>query len=236
MIQNEWNGRTRVCPLVLQVRERLKGGPNNRKRTNKRTSEKVSFFFSFRKKRKREKYLCVDGGWGLSNYTHVISRRWDPILVGDMVKIDGFPDGSSPPSLSRSLDILSLSLLLSPFLTAQQKRPDGERTTIRSHRKCNDQSLIRWRPHHVPFFSLSPSSLVFVSFSNFPRIKHANALLASFRGKELDILHGPFLFFFFRSANRLADGTMVWWVREPAPPWWGFLFRFFPFFFFWFVS
>lgn len=39
-----------------------------------------------------------------------------------------------------------------------------------------------------------------------------------------------FFFFFFRSANRLADGTMVWWVREPAPPWWGFLFRFFLFF------
>lgn len=235
MIQNEWNGRTRVCPLVLQVRERLKGGPNNRKRTNKRTSEKVSFFFSFRKKRKREKYLCVDGGWGLSNYTHVISRRWDPILVGDMVKIDGFPDGSSPPSLSRSLDILSLSLTLSLFNSpAEAARRRANHHPLSSKMQRSIAHSMTATPRSF-FFSLS----VFFSFCfffEFPAYQTCERIVGVFSWKGAGHPPRSVSFFFFRSANRLTDGTMVWWVHEPAPPWWGFLFRFFPFFFFWFVS
>ena len=179
MIQNEWNGRTGVCPSRVLQREKLKGGLNNRKWTIKRTRK------SFFKKKKNQKgiFSMCDGGWGphpqqLSNYTHVISRRWDPILVGDMVKIDGFPDGSRPLSPDRST--YSLSFFNAFWNTAAQvhrrraKNPPPsaliENATI--NRSFDDGHTT------TSFFFFSFFMFLFFEFP----AQHANALLlASFR-------------------------------------------------------
>ena len=127
--------------------------------------------------------MC-DGGWGthpqqLSNYTHVINRRWDPILVGDMVKIDGFPDGSRLLSPDRSTYSLSLSLsIFNAFLnTAAQVHTDGERKTHHHPLSSKMQRSIAHSMTATPprsfFFSLS---FFMFWFFEFPA-QHANALL-----------------------------------------------------------
>ena len=98
--------------------------------------------------------------------------------------------------LSRSLDILSLlfQCLLEHGSTSAQTESEKP-TTIRSHRKCNDQSLIRWRPHHhVLFFLLFLHVFVFrISRSTCERIVVGVFPLRSWTGH---ILLVRLLFFF----------------------------------------
>ena len=118
MIQNEWNGRTGVCPSRVLQREKLKGGLNNRKWTNQ-TNENV-FFFLKKKKEEEEK-----------SKRHILDVRWwmgppstTAIQLHTCDKQEMRPDISrwhgedrwvsrwQQAPLSRSLDILSLPLSL----------------------------------------------------------------------------------------------------------------------------
>lgn len=195
MIQNEWNGRTRVCPLVLQVRERLKGGPNNRKRTNKRTSEKVYFFFSFRKKKEKGK-ISLCWWWMGAIQLHTCDKQE---MRPDISRWHGEDRWVSrwqqPPfSLPIARHTLSLSLTLSLFNSpAEAARRRANHHPLSSKMQRSIAHSMTATPRSF-FFSLS----VFFSFCfffEFPAYQTCERIVGVFSWKGAG--HPPLSVSFF---------------------------------------
>ena len=123
---------------------------------------------------------------------HVISRRWDLILVGDMVKIDGF--SRSP----QSVDILSLSFQLASTLTAAAAEAKGA-STIRLIENATINRSFSMTAHHVLLLptwrNIYQRGIVFVE---------ATSVVFSPSKTKTWPRAGR-----LRSANRLADGAMM---------------------------
>ena len=163
-----------------QQREREKSFGDGTKRTKWETIEK---------KWERERDL---GPLLAIQLHHVISRRWDLILVGDMVKIDGF--SRSP----QSVDILSLSFQLASTPTAAAAEAKGastirliENATINRSFSMTALLLLllpTWRNIYQRGIVFVEATSVVFSPSKTKTWPRAGRL---------------------RSANRLADGAMM---------------------------
>lgn len=111
MIQNEWNGRTRVCPLVCCKWERGWRGVQTieNERINER-ARKSLFFFSFFENKKEKGKISLCWWWMGAIQLHTCDKQE---MRPDISRWHGEDRWVSrwqqqPPSLSRSLDILSL--------------------------------------------------------------------------------------------------------------------------------
>ena len=171
--------RTMINDVASKEREREKSFGDGTKRTKWETIEK---------KWERERDL---GPLLAIQLHHVISRRWDLILVGDMVKIDGF--SRSP----QSVDILSLSFQLASTLTAAAEAKGA--STIRLIENATINRSFSMTAHHVLLLptwrNIYQRGIVFVE---------ATSVVFSPSKTKTWPRAGR-----LRSANRLADGAMM---------------------------
>ena len=172
--------RTMINDVASKEREREKSFGDGTKRTKWETIEK---------KWERERDL---GPLLAIQLHHVISRRWDLILVGDMVKIDGF--SRSP----QSVDILSLSFQLASTPTAAAAEAKGA-STIRLIENATINRSFSMTAHHVLLLptwrNIYQRGIVFVE---------ATSVVFSPSKTKTWPRAGR-----LRSANRLADGAMM---------------------------